>query len=210
MNRNLTIGLVAVALLLGAYVLFVQRPRDLAADVTPTTTVTEYLWTLTTDQVSAFRLEDLAGERVVELTQDAAGVWSLVVPGPQPAEQGAVTSALGNITGLTLNTTLTTTTDLAPFGVLSPTYRLTVTRNDGWRLVAHVGDKAPTGSTYYVLRDGETTVVTVNAFGLDALIGLLDNPPVVPPTATPLPDATATGEATQGDITAEPGQTATP
>ncbi len=210
MNRNLSIGLVAVALLLGAYVLFVQRPRDLAANVTPTTRVTEYLWTLTSDQVSSFRVEDLAASRAVELTKDAAGVWSLVTPGPQPAEQGAVTSALGNITGLTVNTTLTTTTDLAPFGVLSPTYRLTVTRNDGWRLVAHVGDKAPTGSTYYVLRDSETTVVTVNAFGLDALIGLLDNPPVVPPTATPLPESTATAEGTQDDITPGPAQTATP
>lgn len=210
MNRNLTIGLVAVALLLGAYILFVQRPRDLAANVTPTTRVTEYLWTLTADQVSAFRVDDLAGGRTVELTKEADGSWALVMPGPQPAEAGAVTSALGNIAGLTLNATLTTTTDLTLFGVLSPTYRLTVTRSDGWRLVAHIGDKTPTGSTYYVLRDGESVAVTVNAFGLDALIGLLDNPPVIPPTATPTAAATSTGEATQSDITPEPAQTATP
>jgi hypothetical protein len=208
MNRNLTIGLVAVALLLGAYVLFVQRPRDIAAQVTPTTRATEYLWTLTADQVTGLRLDDRAGGRAVELAKDVAGAWTLVEPGPQPADETAATSALSSLTGLTINATLTTTTDLAPFGVLSPTYRLSVTLLDGRVLSAAIGDKAPTGSTYYVLRDGESTIVTVNSFGLDSIIGLLDKPPIPPPTATP--EGTPNGVETPGDITAEPSASATP
>jgi hypothetical protein len=210
MNRNLTIGLVVVALLLGAYVFFVQRPRDLAAEVTPTTRPTEYLWTLTAEQVSGVRLEDRANGRAVELAKDAAGTWSMVEPGPQPADQAAATTATSGLTSLTVNTTLTTTTDLAPFGVLSPTYRLTVNLTDGRVLAAAIGDKAPTGSTYYVLRDGEGTIVTVNAFGLDSIIGMLENPPIVP-TATPTATSTTAGPvATNSDITSEPDSTATP
>jgi hypothetical protein len=213
-NRNLTLGLVVVAALLGLYVAFVQLPRNRAADVTPTVRVTEYLWSLTADQVSGLRLEDRANGRAVELTKDAAGVWSLVEPGPQPAEQGAATSAATSVTNLTINTTLTQTTDLAPFGVLSPTYRLTVTRTDGWILAAAIGDKAPTGTSYYVLRDGEAVLLTVNAFGLDSIIGLLENPPL-PPTLTPEATPSATlgtpdPVATEGDITGTPEASATP
>jgi hypothetical protein len=214
MNRNLTIGLVAVFAVLVLFVVLVQRPRDQAASATPTTRATEYLWALTADQVRGLRLEDRANGRAVELAQDAAGVWTVVEPGPQAAEQNAAAAAVSGLTSLTLNATLTATTDLAPFGVLSPAYRLSVSLADGRTLAAAIGDKAPTGSTYYVLREGEAVVVTVNAFGLDSIIGLLDNPPL-PPTATPevtptAEGAEATAEDEQGDITPEPTVSPTP
>jgi hypothetical protein len=150
----------------------------------------------------------------VELVKDGVGIWSLVEPGPQPADQTAATTAASSLANLIINTTLTTTTDLAPFGVLSPTYRLSVNLIDGRVLAAMIGDKAPTGTTFYVLRDGESTIVTVNSTGLDPIIGLLDNPPVVPPTATPTvaagTEVTPSVEAPPGDITQEPAVTVTP
>jgi hypothetical protein len=184
MNRNLTIGLVVVFAGLLLYVLLVQRPGSGGVDATPTVPATSYLWTLTADQITGMRLEDRANDRAVELAKDASGAWSLQEPGPQPAEQTSAASAISGLTNLAVNTTITTTTELSPFGVLSPTYRLRVSLTDGRQLVADIGDKAPTGTAYYVLREGETNVVTINTFGLDTLIGLLDNPPIVPPTAT--------------------------
>jgi len=186
----------------------VQRPRDIAAQATPTTRPTEYLWTLTADQVVGLRLEDRANGRALELVTDASGLWSLVEPGPQPADQTAVTSAVANLAVLTINSTLTSTTDLMPFGVLSPTYQVVVTMADGSKLSAAIGDKAPTGSTYYVLRADEATVVTVNSYGLDSLIGLLDNPPIPQPTATP--EGTPAAETTPFDITPDAVASATP
>jgi hypothetical protein len=184
MNRNLTIGLVVIFAGLLLYVLLVERPGAGGGEATPTAPVTTYLWSLTADQITGMRLEDRASGRAVELAKDASGAWSLQEPGPQPAEQTSAASAISGLTSLAVNSTITTTTDLAPFGVLSPTYQLQVSLSDGRRLVAAIGDKAPTGSAYYVLREGETNVVTINTFGIDSLIGLLDNPPVVPPTAT--------------------------
>jgi hypothetical protein len=166
------------------YVLLVERPGNAGENATPTVPATSYLWTLTADEITGLRLEDRANGRAVELAKDASGAWGLQEPGPQPAEQTSAASAISGLTSLAVNTTITTTTDLAPFGVLSPTYRLQVSLADGRELVAAIGDKAPTGTAYYVLREGETNVVTINTFGLDSLIGLLDNPPIVPPTAT--------------------------
>jgi hypothetical protein len=184
MNRNLTIGLVVVFAGLLLYVLLVERPGGPGENATPTAPTTSYLWTLTADQITGMRLEDRVNDRAVELAKDASGAWSLQEPGPQPAEQTSASAAISGLTSLAVNTTITTTTDLAPFGVLSPTYRLQVSLTDGRRLTADIGDQAPTGTAYYVLREGETNVVTINTFGLDSLIRLLDEPPVVPPTAT--------------------------
>lgn len=215
MNRRLTIGLVVVFAGLLLYVLMVERPGQDGANATATLPATTYLWTLTADQITGMRLEDRVGGGVVDLAKDASGAWALNAPGPQPADQAKAAAAISGLTSLAVNSSITTTTDLSGFGVLSPTYQLRVRLLDGRQLTAAIGDKAPTGSTYYVLREGETNVVTVNNFGLDALIALLNDPPVVPPTATVTPppgSETATapgGEATPSGTTT-PGLTATP
>ena len=85
MNRKLTIGLVVVFAVLLVYVLVIQRPKDIAADVTATPRPTVYLWTITPDQVSGFRLEDRVNGLAVAVSHEASGAWTLVEPGPQPA-----------------------------------------------------------------------------------------------------------------------------
>jgi hypothetical protein len=183
MNRKLTIGLVVVFALLLLYVLIIQRPKDIAADVTPTAQSPAYVWAISPEQVSGFRLEDRVNDRALALTLDASGLWTLAEPGPQPADQAAASSAVTTLAGLMVANAITTTTDLTLFGVLSPTYQLEVSLIDGTQLSAAIGDKTPTGTGYYVLRAGETQVITVNATSLGSLIALLDTPPVVPPTA---------------------------
>ncbi|MCC7359385.1 MAG: DUF4340 domain-containing protein [Anaerolineales bacterium] len=185
MNRKLTIGLVVVFGALLVYVLLVQRPKDLAADVTPTARVTEYLFAVSAEQVSGIRVEDRVNGMSAALMRDAAsGVWTLAEPGPQPADQALAANAATALTGLTIANTVTSTTDLTLFGVLSPTYQLALTLTDGSQLAAAIGDKTPTGTAYYVLRPGDTNVRTVGASLLDPVLGLAVNPPVVPPTAT--------------------------
>jgi hypothetical protein len=184
MNRKLTIGLVIVFAVLLLYVLVIQRPKDLAADLTPTPRVTAAVWTVTAEQVSGFRLEDRVNGRAVAVARDAGGAWTLAEPGPQPADQTAATSAVSGLVGLTVANTITSTTDLTLFGVLSPTYQLEINLLDGSQVTAAIGDKTPTGTAYYVLRAGEVNVITVNALSLDPILALLDNPPIVQPTAT--------------------------
>jgi hypothetical protein len=130
----------------------------------------------------------------VAFSKDAQGNWQVTAPEARPADPLAVSSAVAQLTNMSLNTTLTTTTDLAPFGVLSPTYTLELKLVDGAQLRASIGDKTPLGTEYYVLRNGEQNAIVINSGNIESLVALLDSPPYFVPTETPSPtvDAAAT------------------
>lgn len=222
MNRNTTIVLVLVLGALLVYLFAVQLPQDRAeAQATPTAGPVEaFVWTTTADQVNGLKVVDRAGNRTLAVARDTGGNWSITEPEPQPADGPAVTDVVGQAAGLRVDETITNVTDLDAFGVLSPTYELELSLVDGTRLAAVVGDKAPTGTGYYLQRAGEPDVLLVSAFTIDSLVRLLDEPPVAP-TATPTADLTAlapsltdaaTPIATPGGLTAtaEPPAAPTP
>ncbi len=209
MNRTTTIVLVVILAALGLYVLLVQLPKDkAAAQVTPTQAggPVSFVWQATADQVTGIRLEDRVKNRSLALTKDAQGVWSVSEPELKPANSTAITGVLSSLTALSVNTTITSTTDLSAFGVLSPTYTLELSLSDGKQLKAAIGDKTPTGSGYYLLREGETNALVVATYGLDGVIGMLDAPPYAP---TPTPPVSETPEGTPMG-SPEPAATGTP
>jgi hypothetical protein len=224
MNRRLTIGLVVVFAALVVYALVVQAPKDRAASLTPTVAPITYLWTFTADRINGIHVVDRVTGKAMDLVKDAGGAWSLVQPGPQPAEQSLAAADANSLTTLQVDGTITTATDLAAFGVLSPTLTVEVDLSDGTKQKVAVGDKAPTGSDFYALRDGETQVVLLSSAAQGTLAGLVTNPPVVPPTPTatiptpgpgtptwtPSATETSTATATATGPTVTPSQTATP
>ena len=186
MNRTTTIVLVVVFAVLALYVVLVQGPRDrAAAEATPTAgTTPQVVWETTADQVTSLRVTEPATGRSVALAKDAAGAWTVTEPQAGPADPTALSSATSSAANLSVNGVVTSTTDLAPYGVLSPTYTLEVGLADGQTLRASVGITSPVGGAYYLLREGDTNVMVVTSFGIDALVALLDTPPYAP-TATP-------------------------
>ncbi len=180
----MTIGLVVVFAVVAVYVLLVQVPKDKAASATPTTVPVNYLWTVRADQINGVHIVDRVKGMKLDLVKDAGGAWSLVNPGPQPADQALAASDVSSLTTLAVDGTITTSTDLAAFGVLSPTFTIEVDLAGGSKLKASIGNKSPTGTDYYMLRDGETRVVLLSSASYDTLTGLVATPPVVPPTAT--------------------------
>lgn len=204
MNRNTTLILVVVFAALLLYVLLVQRPADEAkANATPTTAVTlsGSLWAgVTADQILNVRVEDRAQGRTLAFGRaDATAAWTITEPSAQAADQVAAAGNAATLVGLTYQNTLTPTTDLANFGVLSPTYVIQVDLVGGATHKLIVGDKAPTGSAYYAMKNGEPALYVLSQFSLDQIVGWIDSPPV-PPTATPevtiTPTATITATAT--------------
>jgi hypothetical protein len=187
MNRRLTIGLVVVFAALAVYVLVVQAPKDNAASATATVVPATYLWTVRADQINGVHIVDRVKGKAVDLVKDAGGAWSLAQPGPQPADQARAAQDVSSLMTLAVNNTITTATDLAAFGVLSPTLTVEVDLADGTKLKAAIGDKAPTGAAYYALREGEKQVVVLSSAAQGTLASLAASPPVVPPTATPTP-----------------------
>jgi hypothetical protein len=185
MNRRLTIGLVLVFAVLVVYTLMVQVPKNNAAQTTPTTAPVTYLLSFQASQATGVHVVDRLTGKAVDLVTDSSGAWKLVNPGPQPAEQSLAAQDVTGLMTLAVNGTITTATDLAAFGVLSPTMTVEIDLADGSKVKAVVGDKQPAGSDYYALRDGETQVVVLSSAAQGTLAALISAPPVVPPTETP-------------------------
>jgi hypothetical protein len=78
---------------------------------------------------------------------------------------------------------------------------------DGSNVRVSIGDKAPTGSGYYVLRDGESNAVVVSTSAIDGLVALLKAPPYAAPTATPTPTVALTALAPTVAATRTPAPT---
>src|SRR6185436_6745550 len=194
MNRKTTLVLFVIVVLLGAYMLFVQAPKDkAAAEATPTVVGGGgSVWSMSADQILEVRIVDTVKNRRVGFAKSSAnlGVWSMTEPEPTPADQNAAASAAASFTNLHYSTIITSVTDLSGFGVLTPAYTIELKLADGSQLKLAVGNKTPTDIGYYVLRDSETNVLVVDSGTMDIVLNLLDTPPLVPtsmPTATPNP-----------------------
>ena len=191
MNRNTTLALVAVFGALLLYVLLVQKPKEkAAAEATPTPGLGGSVWTIPADQVAGVRVVDHAQDRSVAFSKDGQGIWKVTEPEAREADQQQASSSAAQFTSLFATTIITNATDLTVFGVLSPTYTLEVNLTDGSQRTAAVGDKAPTGSGYYLLPAGEKNVMVVNSSSIDGLVALLDKPPYYVPTPTPAATST--------------------
>jgi hypothetical protein len=193
MNRNTTLILLGVFAVLLIYVLATQNAPPGAATATPTSAPTSAttgpLWSgVTGDQVLSVRVTDRVASRSVAFSRASAEAsWSVTEPEAQPADQLAAANNVATLVSLQFRNLITNTTDLSAFGVLSPTHMLEIGLVDGRTLKLVVGDKTVTGTDYYVQREGETSVLVVNSFSLDPVLGWVNNPPYLPPTSTPEP-----------------------
>lgn len=215
MNRNTTLILVGAFAVLLLYVLLVQRPAEEAkANATPTAgiiTTGNVLGAVTADKVLSVRIADrAAGVSVAFGRSDPSAAWTVSEPEVRPADQISAATNAGTLTNLTYNTTLTPTQELSAFGVLSPTYVIDVKTADGSALKVNIGDKTPTGDAYYVAVDGAATVMIVSSFSLDPILGWVQSPPYLQPTATPTAEITSTVAAPVPITETVPAPAATP
>lgn len=199
MNRNTTLILVGVFAVLLAYIFLVQQPAENAqTEATPTAApvLSGPVWGgLTADRILGIEVEDRAQARTVAFGRsEAAAAWTVTAPQAQPADQLVAATNAATLANLQYRATVTTTTELSAFGVLSPTYVIRVTVVDGPALVLNVGDRTVTGTDYYVALEGAANAQIVNGFSLDPILGWLDAPPYLPPTATPEPVGTPVPE----------------
>lgn len=188
MNWRTTAALLVVFAVLLGYLFFWEKPQQ--ASVTPTPSA-EYLWTIDSSDVKGLRVVDHVSGQRVAFGQDDLGHWTVTEPQPGEADQTQAAVDSYQVQNLRIIQKMTETTDLAQFGVQSPSYTLEVTTGSQGTLVARIGGKSPMGNGYYVVRPGEVNAVLVSASAIDALIGLVDRPPYAS-TATPASAETPT------------------
>lgn len=209
MRRSTVIYLLLFLGMAGAYYYLNNRPEpaDVAVTVEPEAVV-EYLFSSADGMPTSIRMESQAGE-VVEFTRNAENAWALILPIETAAEQGASEAAASQLTTIRINDRLP---NINPkdVGLDVPAYTLSVKFTNGVERIVEIGVITPTESGYYVSMDGEVVIVSRSA--IDALIGLLTNPPYAEtPTPSPIP---ATATQTPLPSTPEPAtatnETATP
>jgi hypothetical protein len=184
------------------------RPEGVAsADATPTQTA---LWEVDAGQIVGILVEDLTTGETVDLELHEDGTWVVNLP-----EGGSITSeraqqAVDWLAAPRPRTSIPDPGDLLDFGLAQPVNRVTIHLRDGSTRVLEVGAETPTGTTQYVRVPGQAGVLVVTKYGLQDVLGLLED--VLP---TPTPTATATAgtptpeapepSATVGPTAGEPG-----
>ena len=212
-RRFPVIYILLLGLLVGAYYYLNQRAQsadtdiaDIAITFAPEEEIA-YLFSSEDGAPTSIRVESQTGE-VVELARNAENAWALILPIEASAEQGLSEAVASQLTTIRISDRLP---NINPkdVGLDAPAYTLTVKFTNGVERIAEIGVITPTENGYYVRIDGEIVIVSRNA--IDALVGLLTNPPYAetptpsPATATDVPPLPSTPEA--GTVTNE---TATP
>ncbi len=192
MNRRTTLILVGVFIVLGLYTWWLETSsKNQAASPTPVPTVEAKLWSFTADQVTGLQVTDNTSGQSVVVQKDAQGQWNVVKPEARVADSSTVGSATSSLVNLTIMANITSTTDLAQFGLVKPAFTLQTDLSNGTALTATIGDKIPTGNGYYLLRAGEATPLAVADYGLQPLLDWLKTPPYFVLTPTPTPTVTS-------------------
>lgn len=186
-RTSTVVYLVLLLVLVGAY-LYLRDRGESAADIELTLepeTEIAYLFSADENTPSKIRVESEMGE-TVELARNAENAWALTEPTDAAANQGAAEAIATQATTMRI---LDTVPDLDPevVGLDSPVYELTVGFTDGSEETVGIGIVTPTESGYYIRNQGGQIVI-VSRSAVDALIGLLENPPYL---ETPTPNLTA-------------------
>jgi hypothetical protein len=197
--------IILLLLLVGAY--YYLNNREQPAEIELTVTVEPgaevgqaYLITAEEGTPSRIRIESKSGE-TVEIARGEDNAWALTQPVEAKAEQGAAEAAATQVTTMRI---IDTVPDIDPkiVGLEDPEYVLTVKFTGGGERTVDVGVITPTESGYYV-RDAADKVVIVSRSAIDALLGLLTNPPYLE-TLTPAPPSPEAGAPASETATPQP------
>lgn len=202
MRRSTLVFVLLFVIMAGAYFYLKNRSQKTdTADIaiTPETlTETKYLFSAEDGAPNRIRLEAQTGE-VIELERDAnaQNAWVVKQPLEAAADQASAEAAASQVTTISITSSVPNV-EPKDVGLDVPQYKLVVDFPNNVERIAEIGVLTPTENGYYALKEDE--IVIVNRSGIDALIGMLTNPPYaetltpspIPLTATqtPLPSST--------------------
>lgn len=186
MRRPTVIYLLLFLVLAGTYYYLNNReePADISLTVEPGSEVS-YLFTAEEGLPTSIRIEAKT-EEIVEVARDAENAWALTQPVEAKADQAAAEAAASQVTTMQI---LDTIPDIDPdiVGLTDPEYTLTIKFTNGVERMVEIGVITPTESGYYV-RAVNGDIVIISRSSVDALLGLLTNPPFLEtPTPSPIP-----------------------
>ncbi len=191
MSWRTTAVLFVILLALGGYIYYQNQQEP------ETVTETEPVGTLpppTPERFSLIRttLENVQGLNVTHLEdgtqaqflREEQGAWAQTVPTTtQVISQTMETYMTGIINMQTTRSFAGDENPLSTYGLDAPAYNISIAAFQDdisiVRITLLIGNKTPTGSSYYVQLDGDPRVHLAPIGPIDNMINLIDNPPLI-------------------------------
>ncbi len=158
--KGLLVAVVLLAVLGGA--IWYSNKKQAQKEKVPADTSPKIV-SIPENQFREIRLQKTGAEPVV-LKRDN-GKWALTAPQPLPADPDASSSLVSTLSSVTADKTIEdNATDLAGYGLASPTLKAQVIEMDGKQVEFAVGDDTPTNSGAYAKVAGDPHVYTVASY----------------------------------------------
>lgn len=190
-RRNTWLLLVVLALVISLAVFLQNRKTREAAQATPTPG-SAMVFGPADGAPTDIRFDGSVGDSV-EFGRDQSGTWVVKAPHAGPADQAAAEAAATQVGALRVFANVSLGAEVV--GLDKPSYIIMVTFDTGKVHKLAVGSITPIQNGYYAQLDAGSIEV-VDKLGIDALAGLLTQPPYLA-TLTPPASATPLGTATQ-------------
>ena len=129
------------------------------------------LFAVASEEIQSITLQP-TGEEPLKLQQEGE-IWKIVEPREVVADESAVFSLLGTLSGLTISDTITDTisdtgdeqpASLADYGLETPAVTVEFSTKSGSTQTLLLGDDTPTGSSLYAKAKDQSRVVTVASY----------------------------------------------
>jgi hypothetical protein len=198
MIRRTTWIILGVFIVLVGLAWYLQRNKPAAAVQATPTPGRQYLFDIQESNIKKLEIANNLGQRVV-LGRDASGVWSLEEPKADATDVGQAESAVTQLVTLSVVNLLAATPQPDASGLSGPTDVITLTMSNGPLQIAYIGKTTPIQNGYYAQLGKDGPVMVVNTNNVDALLHILDSPPILgtaTPTGQPAITATFTPAAT--------------
>ena len=159
--RRLFVALLAVVLLGGA-VWWSNRHKK-AEEAKPAAAAdTPKVLAIPEDQVAQLEFQRKDTPPVI-VKKNGAGKWDITAPKTLPADAGSVQGVTGTLASLTADQVIEEKpSDLAPFGLKEPSFRLTITKKDGKTSQLDLGDETQTSGLVYARLGGDPKVYALS------------------------------------------------
>ena len=177
MVRRTTWIVLVIFLGLLAFSLYWQnRNKGNKGEITPSPIV-QTLLDIKSDEIANLRIEDGRGG-AVELMHVEGNGWILVVPKSEATDSIAVDKMVKQFVSLHVVSTIDPAPPDDATGLKNPQYQIDLRTKNGRQMIVNVGVHTATGSGYYVKVD-DGFVKVVDKIGLEAVINLIYQPPVL-------------------------------
>lgn len=165
--RGLLIAVAVLAALAGG-VWWSQKAKK-AEEGKPLPDAPPKILTIPEDQIRQIEIRKPGTEATIVRKNDQ-GKWEMTAPAPLPVDQDAMSSMVSTLSSLDSSRLVEEkTSDLAQFGLSSPSLEVTVARKDGKTSKLLLGDESPAGGGNFAMLAGDPRVFTIAGYNKTSL-----------------------------------------